>query len=342
MVKVKEKTIAKNFESDQNDNAVYFLALGGMEHVGQNMYVYKHKGKYLVVDCGMGFLEGELEGADTRYCDTSFLEKHKKDVLGFVITHGHEDHTGGLKYIWPKFRAPIYCTRFVKNFMSREFTGMGIDMKPSDFVVFDHNGDNFKLGSFDIETFHVSHSLPEANMFIIKTAQGKILHTGDWTFNDDNPIEPKTNYARLAEIGSDPDLLACVCDSTEIARQNVQTTEREVCNTLTKIMSDAPGRILVTGYSRSIGRLKMFAEAARASGRIPCIKERSNPRPVPYVGLPEFREIGIEYNYLEKDDLLLFKDISELPGEKQAIFLTGSQGEQFAMLPRLCLSLIHI
>ncbi len=337
MVKVKEKkenaNVSQNVKNDPD--AVSFFALGGLEHVGQNMYVYKYKGKYLIVDCGMGFLEGEYEGADTRYCDTSYLEKYKKDVVGFVITHGHEDHTGGLKFIWPKFGCPIYCTRFVENFMRKTFTGFGIETKPNDFIVFDHNGDKFDVGPFGIETFHVSHSVPEANMVIIKTEQGKILHSGDWTFNDDNPIEPKTNYARLAEIGSDPDLLAVVCDSTEISRQPVQTTEREVCDTLTKLMKDAPGRVLVTGYSRSISRLKMFSEAARAAGRVPCIKERSSSRPVPYVGLPEFREIGIEYGYLNEDDLLLHKDIKDLPAEKQAIFLTGSQGEKYAMLTRL-------
>ncbi|MDR1207017.1 MAG: ribonuclease J [Rickettsiales bacterium] len=321
---------------DPNDDTLYFFALGGLEHVGQNMYVYKYKGKYLVVDAGMGFLEGEFEGADTKYPDTKFLEKHKKDVVGFIITHGHEDHTGALKYIWEKFRAPIYCTRFVENFMRKTFNGVGINTKPDDFRIFNHNGDKFNVGPFEIETFHASHSVPEANMVIIKTAQGKVLHTGDWTFNDDNPIEPMTNYARLKEIGSDPELLAVVGDSTEIARQPVQTTEVQVRDTLTELFKKAPGRIIITGYSRSLSRLKMVAEAAKAAGRVPAIKERSNSRAVPYVGLPEFREIGIEYGYLNKDDLLLHRDIKDLPAEKQVIFLTGSQGEKYAMLTRLC------
>jgi ribonuclease J len=313
MVKVKNKVVKKQIDEELDDeidikdpfeqdvehktvkkadpNAVSFFALGGLEHVGQNMYVYKYKGKYLIVDCGMGFLDGEYEGADTRYCDTSYLEKHKKDVVGIIITHGHEDHTGGLKYIWPKFKCPIYCTRFVKNFMTKTFRGSEINFAPQTFVQFNHEGDTFNVGPFEIETFHASHSVPEANMIVIKTEQGKILHTGDWTFNDDNPIEPKTNYARLEELGKDPDLLACVCDSTEISRQTPQTTEVEVGQTLEEIMKNAPGRVFVTGYSRSLSRLKQFADAARRAGRIPCIKERSSSRPVTYVGLPEFREI---------------------------------------------------
>jgi ribonuclease J len=219
--------------------------------------------------------------------------------------------------------------------MTRTFKGAELDFKPSDFVQFNHEGDNFQIGPFDIETFHVSHSVPEANMVVIKTEQGKILHTGDWTFNDDNPIEAPTNYARLAELGSDPDLLAVVCDSTEISRQPVQTTEAEVGETLESLMEKAPGRVLVTGYSRSVARLKQFADAARRAGRIPAIKERSSSKKVPYVGLPEFREIGIEYGYLRDDDLLLHKDIKDLPAEKQAVFLTGSQGEKYSMLTRL-------
>ena len=101
-------------------------------------------------------------------------------------------------------------------------------------------------------------------------------------------------------------------------------------------MKNAPGRVIVTGYSRSLARIKMFAEAARAAGRIAAIKERSNPNPVPYVGLPEFREMGIKLGYLNKDDVYTHSEIKDLPAEKQAIFLTGSQGEKFAMLTRLC------
>ena len=340
MVKVKENpTTAGNpaFESDANDDKIYFMALGGLEHVGQNMYVYKYRGKYLVVDCGMGFLEEEIGAGDVQYCDTSWLEKRKDDVVAFVITHGHEDHIGALKYIWPKFKKPIYCTRFPAEILRRTFKGCDMDFDPEhDIVEFDSNGAELNLDPFVVETFHVTHSVPEAQMLIIKTDAGKILHTGDWTFNDDNPIEPNTNYERLREIGADPKLLACVCDSTSSERQTPQTTECQVRDSLTEIMKTAPGRVFVTGYSRSLARIKMFAEAARAAGRVAAIKERSNPNPVPYVGLPEFREIGIEFGYLNKDDVYLFEEVKDLPAEKQAIFLTGSQGEKFAMLTRLC------
>ena len=324
-------------ETDANDNKVYFMALGGLEHIGQNMYLYKYKGKYLVVDCGMGFLDEEIGAGDVQYCDTTWLEKRKKDVVGFIVTHGHEDHIGALKYIWPKFRKPIYCTRFPAEILRQTFAGIEMDFDPKkDIVEFDHNGATLDLNPFEVETFHVTHSIPEAQMLIIKTGAGKILHTGDWTFNDDIPIEAPTDFARLAEIGSDPKLLACMCDSTNSSRQTKQVTETQVRDTLTEIMKNAPGRVIVTGYSRSLARIKMFAEAARAAGRIAAIKERSNPNPVPYVGLPEFREMGIKLGYLNKDDVYTHSEIKDLPAEKQAIFLTGSQGEKFAMLTRLC------
>ncbi len=353
MVKVKEKKTEQKkgatpktpkaikgtpkHEADTNDNKVYFMALGGLEHIGQNMYLYKYKGKYLIVDCGMGFLDEEIGAGDVQYCDTTWLEKRKKDVVGFIITHGHEDHIGALKYIWPKFRKPIYCTRFPAEILRQTFAGIEMDFDPyKDIVEFDHNGATLDLNPFEIETFHVTHSIPEAQMLIIKTGAGKILHTGDWTFNDDIPIEAPTDFARLAEIGSDPKLLACMCDSTNSSRQTKQVTETQVRDTLTEIMKNAPGRVIVTGYSRSLARIKMFAEAARSAGRVAAIKERSNPNPVPYVGLPEFREMGIKLGYLKKDDVYLHSEIKDLPAEKQAIFLTGSQGEKFAMLTRLC------
>ena len=324
-------------ETDANDDKIYFMALGGLEHIGQNMYVYKYRGKYLVVDCGMGFLDEEIGAGDVQYCDTTWLEKRKKDVVGFIITHGHEDHIGALKYVWPKFRKPIYCTRFPAEILRRTFAGIEMDFDPKkDIVEFDHNGATLDLNPFTVETFHVTHSVPEAQMLIIQTDAGKILHTGDWTFNDDIPIEAPTDFALLAAIGSDPKLLACMCDSTNSSRQTKQTTETQVRETLTEIMKNAPGRVLVTGYSRSLARMKMFAEAAHAAGRIACIKERSNPNPVPYVGLPEFREMGIKFGYINKDDVYLHSEIKDLPAEKQAIFLTGSQGEKFAMLTRLC------
>ncbi|MBR4859681.1 MAG: ribonuclease J [Alphaproteobacteria bacterium] len=344
MVKVKEKknlptkiTGKTKHESDKNDDKIYFMALGGLEHIGQNMYVYKYQGKYLIVDCGMGFLEEEIGAGDVQYCDTSWLEKRKKDVVGFVITHGHEDHIGALKYIWPKFRKPIFCTRFPAEILRRTFRGIEMDFnEKTDIVEFDHNGATLDLAPFTVETFHVTHSVPEAQMLIIGTDAGKILHTGDWTFNDDIPIEAPTDFARLREIGSDPKLLACMCDSTNSSRQTKQVTETQVRDTLTEIMKNAPGRVIVTGYSRSLARIKMFAQAARAAGRIAAIKERTNPNPVPYVGLPEFREIGIQFGYLKKDEIYTHSEIKDLPAEKQAIFLTGSQGEKFAMLTRLC------
>lgn len=332
----KQKNNNQSLTNAEPDDVISFFAMGGLEHVGQNMYVYKYKGKFLIVDCGMGFLDQDVGGDDTKYCDTTYLEKRKKDVVGIILTHGHEDHVGAMKYVWSKFNCPIYCTRFVGKFLTRTFNGMSIDYKPSDINVFDHNGASFNVGPFEIETFHVSHSIPEAQMLVIKTPAGKILHTGDWTFNDAIPIENPTDYARLREIGSDPYLLACVCDSTEIKRQEPQTTEEEVGITLEGIMKKAPGRVFVCGYSRSIARIKEFADAAKEAGRMPCIKERSNPRPVPYVGLPEFREIAMECGYLDKNDVQLFKDISDLPATKQAIYMTGSQGEKYAMLTRLC------
>ncbi|MDR0448942.1 MAG: ribonuclease J [Rickettsiales bacterium] len=319
--------VAQRNKDDEKDDSVYFFALGGLDQVGMNMYVYKLRGKYMIVDAGFGFLDGAQEGADTKYPDAGYLEQVKKDVVGIVITHGHEDHIGAVKHIWPKFRCPIYCTRFVERTLKRDFAELGIETKPGDFRVFDHRGDKFEVAPFSIESFHCTHSVPEANMLAINTPQGKILHSGDWTFNDANPIEMNTDYEKLAEIGGDPDLLALVNDSTEIGRGNLQTTEMEVKDTLANIFRAAPQRVLLTCYSRSIARLKMACMAAKETGRVVAVKGRS---------LVTFREIGIELGYLDKDEIHVWEDIKDLPPAKQVVICTGCQGEQYALLTRLC------
>ena len=313
------------------------IPLGGLNEIGKNITVLEYGKDMIVVDCGVGFPDEDMYGVDLVIPDFTYLVQNEKKLRGMFITHGHEDHIGALKYIWPKFRKPIFCTRFPAEILRRTFRGIEMDFnEKTDIVEFDHNGATLDLAPFTVETFHVTHSVPEAQMLIISTDAGKILHTGDWTFNDDIPIEAPTDFARLREIGSDPKLLACMCDSTNSSRQTKQVTETQVRDTLTEIMKNAPGRVIVTGYSRSLARIKMFAEAARAAGRVGAIKERSNPNPVPYVGLPEFREMGIQFGYLNKDDVYLHSEIKDLPAEKQAIFLTGSQGEKYAMLTRLC------
>ncbi len=319
------RILSKKTEKDI-DNNVYFVAMGGLEHVGMNMYLYKYKGKYLMVDAGMGFLEDMHEGADTKYPDVSYLEGKKKDLVGIVITHGHEDHIGALKYIWPKFRCPIYCTRFVKEILVRDFKELGI-AEPYDIRVYSEKGDRLSIGPFEIETFHVSHSVPEANMVVLYTDQGKILHTGDWTFNDGIPIEQQTDYAAIKRIGSDPDLLAVIGDSTEISRQEIQITELEVRDTMTKIFKSAPARVIVSCYSRSLARLKMIAEAAKAAGRLCAVKGRS---------LEEFLEIGLDLEYFSPKDFVPFESVADIQGDKVVIVVTGTQGEQYSMMSRLC------
>ncbi|MDR0319755.1 MAG: ribonuclease J [Rickettsiales bacterium] len=323
----KVSKVAQRNKADENDDSVYFFALGGLDQVGMNMYVYKLRGKYMIVDAGFGFLEGSHEGADTKYPDASYLEQVKKDVVGIVVTHGHEDHIGAIKHIWPKYRCPIYCTQFVERTLKRDFAELGIETKPADWRIFSHLGDKFSVGPFEMESFHCTHSVPEANMLVINTPQGKILHSGDWTFNDGNPIEMNTDYEKLAAVGSDPDLLALVNDSTEIGRGNLQTTELEVKDTLVNVFRAAPQRVLLTCYSRSIARLKMAIMAANETGRVVGVKGRS---------LITFREIAIELGYLDKDEIHIWDDIKDLPQNKQVVICTGSQGEEYALLTRLC------
>ncbi|MFE1600085.1 ribonuclease J [Methylobacterium sp. ID0610] len=306
-----------------------FVPLGGVGEIGMNAALYgfgpPKARKWIMVDCGMGFASEEhMPGVDLMYPDLSFIEKQRENLLGILITHGHEDHIGALVELWPRLKVPVYATRFTKSLIETRRLGEPgapkIDLrevKPNERMTF---------GPFEVEYVPVAHSIPEANALAIRTEHGLVLHTGDWKL-DDGPVAGNVTseeaFIRLGEEG----VLALVCDSTNVTREGRSPSETEVAAHLAELIRSAPHRVAVTTFASNVARIRAVADAAQACGREVIAVGRAMDRVIDVArecgyldGLPDFREPEA-YGYL--------------PREKVVALLTGSQGEARAALARI-------
>jgi ribonuclease J len=305
-----------------------FVPLGGLGEIGMNCALYGYgpasARQWLMVDIGIGFADEDLPGIDLIMPDLSFIEKAKKNLVGVVITHAHEDHIGALAELWPDLRAPVYMTRFAAGLMeSRRLGEPGAPEIPLKVVQF---GEKVVIGPFTVEFIPVAHSIPESSALAIRAPAGLIVHTADWKIDPTPIIGPPTDEARFKALG-DEGVLALVCDSTNILREGESPSERDVANTLTALIAKAKGRVVVTTFASNVGRLRSAAEAGFAAGRQVCILGRAIER---VVGVA--RDCGM----LEGLPPFLGMDAFErLPRDRILALATGSQGEPRAALARM-------
>jgi ribonuclease J len=305
-----------------------FVPLGGLGEIGMNCALYGYgpasARQWLMVDIGIGFADEDLPGIDLIMPDLSFIEKAKKNLVGVVITHAHEDHIGALAELWRDLRAPVYMTRFAAGLMeSRRLGEPGAPEIPLKVVQF---GEKVVIGPFTVEFIPVAHSIPESSALAIRAPAGLIVHTADWKIDPTPIIGPPTDEARFKALG-DEGVLALVCDSTNILREGESPSERDVANTLTALIAKAKGRVVVTTFASNVGRLRSAAEAGFAAGRQVCILGRAIER---VVGVA--RDCGM----LEGLPPFLGMDAFErLPRDRILALATGSQGEPRAALARM-------
>ena len=314
--------------SAQQDELV-FLPLGGLGEIGMNAALYgigpEAQRKWILVDCGMGFAgEEHTPGIDLMYPDLSYIVERRKDLLGILITHAHEDHIGALVEMWPKLRAPVYATPFAAALIAaRKLSEPGAPKVEMHEVV---PGRRLSLGPFDVEYVPVSHSIPESNALAIRTRFGLVVHTGDWKLDPAPTLGSNTSEAQFRALG-DEGVLALVCDSTNVVRDGESPSESEVAATLRRIILEAPHRVAVTTFASNVARIRAVAEAAQAAGRDVVCVGRAMDRVVTVAtelghlsGLPEFKPPQ-SYGYLARD--------------KVVALLTGSQGEPRAAMARI-------
>ncbi|WP_313791112.1 ribonuclease J [Oryzibacter oryziterrae] len=305
-----------------------FLPLGGVGEIGMNLALYglgpEHERKWLMVDCGVSFAGPELPGVDLILPDIRFIEAHKEDLVGILITHAHEDHYGALYDLWPALEVPVYMTPFAAalHTAKREMEPHAPRI-PTSVVT---QGQRFSIGPFDLELIAMSHSLPEPTAVLIRTPMGNVLHTGDWKIDHDPRVGEPINLVRLAEIGAEG-VHAMVCDSTNAPRPGRSPSEGEVAHGMAEVIARAKKRVAVTIFASNVGRIRSVAEAAAANDREVIVVGRAIKRVLDVAGelgmlkgLPAFRDEEA-YGYL--------------PPDKVVALVTGSQGEARAALAKI-------
>ncbi|MCT7662422.1 ribonuclease J [Shinella kummerowiae] len=305
-----------------------FLPLGGVGEIGMNLALYgygpKENRQWIMVDCGVTFPGPDLPGVDLVLPDIRFLAKEREKLKGIIITHAHEDHYGALNDLWPGLNVPVYASPFTAGMLEakRNYERSRTEIPVTIFK----QGDRINVGPFEIEAVGVNHSIPEPMSLAIKTPLGTVIHTGDWKIDLDPSLGPLTDEARFRKLG-DEGVLALICDSTNAVRDGVSPSEREVSESLTKIIEAAEGRVGITTFSSNVGRIRSIAQAAEAAGREVLLLGSSMKRVTEVA-----RDIGLMEGlkpFIAEDEF------GYIPRDKVVVILTGSQGEPRAALAKI-------
>ena len=319
----------KHHKKDQYrppDDALWYLSLGGAGEIGMNLSLYGTAGKWLMVDCGVTFGDETTPGIEIIMPDIGFIAERRDDLVGLVITHGHEDHIGAIEHLWPRFPCPIYATRFTAELIRAKTRDADMRNKMR-IIELPANG-TFEIGPFKGEMISVTHSIPESNMLAIKTQHGTVLHTGDWKFDPDPIVGELTNDARLKELGREK-LMAVIGDSTNALVPGHSGSERGVREEFDRLFPTIKSRIVVSCFSSNIARIKSITEAAHKCGRYVTLAGRS---------LWRNAEIAEACGYLDEFSGFLTENEAMLsPRDKIVMICTGCQGEPRSALWRIAI-----
>lgn len=303
--------------------------LGGLNEIGKNLTVFECQNDIVIVDCGMAFPDGDMLGVDLVIPDYSYLEQNRDKIRGVVITHGHEDHIGGIPYLLAKVNVPIYGTPLTVGLIENKLREHSLSAPPK--LIKKNAGDRFTLGCFDVELIHVNHSIPDAVAVALHTPAGIMVHTGDFKV-DYTPIEGRmTDLNRFAALG-DEGVLALFAESTNAERPGYTPTEQKVTDSFDKLFSTArKKRIIIATFASNISRIQQIINCAVKYGRKVAFSGRS---------MINYMSVARELGYVKVPDNLII-DIDQLkdfPPEKIVLATTGSQGEPMSALSRMAYS----
>ena len=301
-----------------------FLPLGGTGEIGMNLNLYRCNGKWLAVDCGIGFGGTENPEVEIMMPDPAFIAERKADLLGLVITHAHEDHLGAVAHLWRQIRCPIFATPFAASVLRRKLGEAQLQGEAKITVI--KPGASFDLPPYHLRFIPVTHSVPESQALAIRTPYGIVVHTGDFKLDPAPMVGPATDEDSFRALG-DEGVLAMVCDSTNAMVEGHSGSESTVRESMAGLIGRIRGRIAVTCFASNVARVESVALAAKAAGRQVALVGRS---------LRNLETAARDCGYLrDVPEFIAEEDASDIPDDNLLILVTGSQGEARSALARI-------
>ena len=303
------------------------IPLGGLSGIGKNMMVFEKDNQIIIVDCGIMFPDDDMPGIDFIIPDFSYVKKNESKVKAIILTHGHEDHIGGLPFLFKEINVPVYATRLTIGLAKIKFDNSQniIPVKYNEI----NPDEQLDIGPFHINFFRVNHSVPDGVGLIIKTDIGTVIHTGDFKF-DYAPIDNKvTQFSKIARAGEEG-VLALLCDSTNAEESGFTLPEKDVGKTLLEKFEKASKRIIVATFSSHIHRIQQVLDVASKLEKKVAISGKSILKTI---------RVSTELGYLKipEDTIIPISKIDEFPIKEIVILSTGSQGEPLSALNRMAL-----
>ena len=303
--------------------------LGGLNEIGKNITLIECEGDMIIIDCGMAFPDGDMLGVDLVIPDFTYIEQNCDKVKGIVLTHGHEDHIGGLPYLLSRVNIPIYGTPLTLGLVGNKLKEHSLFNKAKLNVV--NAGDTIRLGCMEVKFIHVNHSIPDAVAFAIRTPAGTLVHTGDFKIDCTPILGDAIDFSSFAQAG-DEGVLALLAESTNASRPGFTRTERLVSDSLNMLFNNAANyRIIIATFASNVNRVQQIIDCAAKYGRKVAFSGRS---------MVNYMDVAKKLGYLNvPDNILIDLDmLDKYPREQIVLVTTGSQGEPMSALSRMAYS----